>query len=414
MLLLGLLLSGLIHVFISRQAILKWLKDDSLKSVSTSAAIGVPVPLCSCSVVPIVAEMRNKGASRSACMSFLITAPETGADSILVTNAFFGWIVAIVRPVVSFITAVVAGIFCIGLIRDDRDEAEARARGCDHDHDHGLHQPLIEETHDCYISPSRMKRLLFTWVSGFSFVFGKRQRRGFRIKPDAYQDSDFTGNRQSGHMSPVNESELDFRKIVRHIMRYGFVEIADDILFALLVGVALGGLVYLIIPSDLMANEYARWLSYPAMVLVGVPLYICASASTPIAAALVAKGFSPGAAMVFLMTGPATNTGTIAIIISQFGARFASIYVSVVIVVTVILGILIDVLLLATGLSISVNLEASDSTALWLVQWGCAFVLIGLIIWRFRAGAFRSGYEDLLLNLRPLHACLCNKFAGRR
>ena len=132
MLLLGLLLSGLIHVFISRQAILRWLRDDSLKSVTMSSAIGVPVPLCSCSVVPVVAEMRNKGASRSSCMSFLITAPETGADSILVTNAFFGPIVAIVRPVISFITAVVAGIFCIGLIRDDRDEAKAS----DHDHCH--------------------------------------------------------------------------------------------------------------------------------------------------------------------------------------------------------------------------------------------------------------------------------------
>lgn len=102
MLMLGLFLSGLIHVFISREAILRWLREDSLKSVSTSAAVGVPVPLCSCSVVPVVAEMRNKGASRSSCMSFLITAPETGADSILVTNAFFGFIVAIVRPFISW------------------------------------------------------------------------------------------------------------------------------------------------------------------------------------------------------------------------------------------------------------------------------------------------------------------------
>ncbi|MDE0228633.1 MAG: permease, partial [Spirochaetaceae bacterium] len=118
MLLLGLFLAGVIHVMISRQAILRWLRHDSLKSVSTSAAVGVPIPLCSCSVVPVVAEMRRKGASRSSCMSFLITAPETGADSILITNAFFGFLAAVARPVISFITAVVAGIFCIGLIRD--------------------------------------------------------------------------------------------------------------------------------------------------------------------------------------------------------------------------------------------------------------------------------------------------------
>ena len=372
MLLLGLFLSGLIHVFISRQAILRWLRDDNLKSVTMSSAIGVPVPLCSCSVVPVVAEMRNKGASRSSCMSFLITAPETGADSILVTNAFFGFVVAIVRPVISFITAVVAGIFCIGLIRDDRDEAKASNHDHCHDcdHDHGSHQALIADRDDCYVSPTQLKVLLVNWLKG------------------------------SSGDAPPDDQALDFKKLVKHVFSYGFIEIADDILFALLVGVALGGVLFLALPSDLMAHEYARWLAYPVMVLIGIPLYICASASTPIAAALVAKGISPGAALIFLMTGPATNTGTIAIIVSQFGSRFASIYVASVIAVTVVLGIAIDALLLAAGLTISVNLDASHSSAIQLLQWGSAVVLIALIVWRFRAGALRRGYEDMLLNMR--------------
>ncbi|MYB54813.1 MAG: hypothetical protein F4X51_00350 [Gemmatimonadetes bacterium] len=388
MLMLGLFLSGLIHVFISREAILRWLREDSLKSVSTSAAVGVPVPLCSCSVVPVVAEMRNKGASRSSCMSFLITAPETGADSILVTNAFFGFIVAIVRPFISFITAVVAGIFCIGLIRDDRDETErsdrSRDRGqdCDQecDHDHG-HEPLVSGSDDCYVSPSQLKTLFLGWV-----------RKVNHDKRDMVRAND----------KQISEDDLTFKKVVRHIFRYGFVEIADDILFALIVGIALGGVIYLAIPSDLMSNAYARWLSYPVMVLVGVPLYICASTSTPIAAALVAKGFSPGAAMIFLMTGPATNTGTIAIIVSQFGTRFASIYVSSVIAVTVVLGIAVDILLLAIGVTIPVYLGPSESETIQLIQWGSAFAMIALIVWRFRAGAFKSGYEDMLFNIRPL------------
>ena len=372
MLLLGLFLSGLIHVFISRQAILRWLRDDNLKSVTMSSAIGVPVPLCSCSVVPVVAEMRNKGASRSSCMSFLITAPETGADSILVTNAFFGFVVAIVRPVISFITAVVAGVFCIGLIRDDRDEAKASNHDHCHDcdHDHGSHQALIADRDDCYVSPAQLKVLLVNWLKG------------------------------SSGDAPPDDQALNFKKLVKHVFSYGFIEIADDILFALLVGVALGGILFLALPSDLMAHEYARWLAYPVMVLIGIPLYICASASTPIAAALVAKGISPGAALIFLMTGPATNTGTIAIIVSQFGSRFASIYVASVIAVTVVLGIAIDALLLAAGLTISVNLDASHSSAIQLLQWGSAVVLIALIVWRFRAGALRRGYEDMLLNMR--------------
>ena len=380
MLLLGLLLSGLIHVFISRQAILRWLHDDSLKSVTLSSAIGVPVPLCSCSVVPVVAEMRNKGASRSSCMSFLITAPETGADSILVTNAFFGPIVAIVRPVISFITAVVAGIFCIGLIRDDRDEAKASDHPHGHECSHDHHQSLIADRDDCYVSPAQLKVLLVNWLKG---IAGRQS----------------TGDSSAAEV-PTNNQEFDFKKLVKRIFRYGFIEIADDILFALLVGVVLGGVLFLAIPSDLMAHEYARWLSYPVMVLISIPLYICASASTPIAAALVAKGVSPGAALIFLMTGPATNTGTIAIIVSQFGSRFASIYVAAVITVTVVLGIAIDALIFAASLAISVNLDASHAPAVQFLQWGSALLLIALIVWRFRAGALRRGYEDMLLNLR--------------
>lgn len=375
MLLLGLFLSGLIHVFISRDAILRWLRHESLKSVSTSAALGVPVPLCSCSVVPVVAEMRRKGASRSSCMSFLITAPETGADSILVTNAFFGWVAAVVRPVISFVTAVAAGLACIGLIRDEDTAPEKARPGHDHgdcnDHDHGDHRPLLPGSDDCYVSFADLRRMATRAV-----------RRGSRAAGQA--------------------QGLSFRKVSRHILRYGFVEIADDILFALLVGLALGALLFLAIPGDLMTSEFARWLSYPVMVLVGIPIYICASASTPIAAALVAKGFSPGAALIFLMTGPATNTGTIAIIVSQFGARFASVYVSSVVAVTVVLGILVDLLLLATGFGITVNLAPSESATIQLLQWASAFALLALVVWRFRAGALKSGYEDLLMNLRPI------------
>ena len=414
MLLLGLFLSGVIHVFISREAILRWLKDDSLKSVAVSSAVGVPVPLCSCSVVPVVAEMRRKGASRSSCMSFLITAPETGADSILVTNAFFGFVAAVVRPVISFITAVVAGIFCIGLIRNDPEETASdhshdghghdhdhdHGHDHDHDHDHGSHEPLIPETDDCYVSFSRLKGLFVQWLKNVATMAGRWKSLSW-VKPAFYRDAVEASAAEKASPSEDDQA-LDFKKLVKHVFHYGFVEIADDILFALLVGVALGGVLFLVIPGDLMTNEYARWVSYPVMVLVGVPLYICASASTPIAAALVAKGFSPGAALIFLMTGPATNTGTIAIIVSQFGARFATIYVAAVIAVTVALGILIDALLIATGFTIPVYLGPSESPTIQILQWGSGLILIALIVWRFRAGALRSGWEDLLLNIRPL------------
>ena len=397
MLLLGLFLAGLIHVLISRAAILKWLRRDSLQSVATAAAVGVPMPLCSCSVVPVVAEMRRKGASRSSCMSFLITAPETGADSILVTHAFFGFVAAVVRPVISFVTAVVTGICSIAFIRDEEDGKAASGGGagdssevrdstgaCDRDDD-CCHTPLIPGQDDCYVAPAQ---LMASLRRALAKVAG--------LKPVARRT-------EAAAVADTARPTPEFKTIAKHVLRYGFVEVADDILFALLVGVALGGLLYLAIPSDLMAHEYARWLAYPVMVLVSVPLYICASASTPIAAALVAKGFSPGAALIFLMTGPATNTGTIAVVVSQFGVRFASIYVGVVVAVTVIFGIAIDVLLLWGGWSLAVNLDASDSHAIAILQWAGALGLFALMVWRFRAGAFKNGYRELLANLRPRH-----------
>lgn len=410
MLLLGLFLAGLIHVLISRRSILKWLSGDSLKSVSASAAIGVPVPLCSCSVVPVVAEMRKKGASRSSCMSFLITAPETGADSILVTHAFFGFVAAVVRPVVSFLTAVVAGAFCIGMIRDDSDASKAPGprigSHADHEHEHGDHVYLNAGQDDCYVSPAQLKDLVLAWLAQLArrtaaaagrIKRASRTEQNFRREPVAPEpEAAPAGSSGSSADGPT------LREVVRHVFRYGFVEVADEILFALLVGVALGGVLFLAIPDDLMSNAYARWISYPVMVLVGIPLYICASGSTPVAAALVAKGLSPGAALIFLMTGPATNSGTIAITISQFGPRFGTIYVGVVIAVTTVFGILIDMIVIAAGLALPVNLSGSQAPAIQLLQIAGAVALIALTVWRFRAGALRRGWQEFLSNFRPL------------
>lgn len=410
MLLLGLFLAGLIHVLISRRSILRWLSGDSLKSVSASAAIGVPVPLCSCSVVPVVAEMRKKGASRSSCMSFLITAPETGADSILVTHAFFGYVAAVVRPVVSFLTAVVAGAFCIGMIRDDSDASKAHGpqigSHADHDHERGDHVYLNAGRDDCYVSPAQLKDLVLAWLAqaaGRSAAAAGRIQRASRAEQNLRREA--AAPEPGAAPAESSGSRADgptLREVVRHVFRYGFVEVADEILFALLVGVALGGVLFLAIPDDLMSYEYARWISYPVMVLVGIPLYICASASTPVAAALVAKGLSPGAALIFLMTGPATNSGTIAITISQFGPRFGTIYVGVVIAVTTVFGILIDMIVIAAGLTLPVNLSGSQAPAIQLLQWVGALALIALTVWRFRAGALRSGWQEFLSKFRPV------------
>ena len=267
------------------------------------------------------------------------------------------------------------------------------------------HKILVPNRADCYVSPSALKKLMLQWLKGTAAETVKTPESpspSELSRAITTEQEQTTGKKSKGLAGEEDYYGLDFKKVVKHIMHYGFVEIADDILFAMLVGIALGGLLFIVIPSELMSNEYARWLAYPVMILVGVPLYICASASTPIAAALVARGFSPGAALIFLMTGPATNTSTIAIIMSQFGTRFATIYVMSVIVVTAIFGITIDLILLATSLTISVNLLPPESATLQILQWGGAIALLGLFIWRYRAGAMRKGYKELVSNVGPL------------
>ena len=400
MLLLGLFLAGVLHVFIARNLIQRWFKKEGFGAIAASAAVGVPIPLCSCSVVPVVSEMKQKGASKSACMSFLITAPETGADSILVTNAFFGWIPALARPIISYVTAVIAGLSFLGLTRKERSEGDsveaevtpvtikdcASEDNCDDCCDD--HQPLMQGQEDCYVSPSILKRITFDkWLG----------RTSGQTSEEALQDVKVAGSEEDTNQS----SEVKLSDVIKHVFKYGFVEVGDDIFFALCVGIGLGALLFMVLPSDLMANEYARWASYPIMFLISVPIYICASASTPIAAALVAKGFSPGAALIFLMAGPATNMGTVAMIVSQFGSKFASIYVAGVAIVTVVLGIAIDVFLLYAGLGITVNLLPTDSHSIQIIQIVSAVVLIALMGWRFRAGAFRQGYKDFVQHIRP-------------
>lgn len=426
-LLLGLFLSGLFHVFISRQAILKWLRNDNLTAISISAAVGVPIPLCSCSVLPVVAEMRNKGASRSSCMSFLITAPETGADSILITNVFFGWVAAIARPIISFITAVAAGLSCARLAKDEEvtvrpgvvddccELSAAQVDGpcasasdveadscCDDQSSKAKHEYLVPAEEDCYVSLSRLREATAQSYESVLVALGKMQfLQAFRPRLARSKVQSKSIEDERGLVSDSRNTEpLTLQRVARHVFRYGFVNIADEILFALLIGVLLGGVIYLAVPSDWMSHEYARWFSYPVMLLVAMPLYICASASTPIAAALVAKGVSPGAALIFLMTGPATNTATISVILSQFGSRFASIYVIVVMAVTVILGIGIDFLLLATGFELLVNLEQDHSDVVQVIQWVAVLAFTGLVVWRFSNGAFQKGWRDMLGNLR--------------
>lgn len=341
--LIGLLLAGMLHVLIPRNMIQRLMGGKGLLSVITSAAIGIPLPICSCGIVPIAIELRRKGASKPSTMSFLITTPESGTDSILITWGLLGPFMAIARPIASFFSALLAGVFAIGLLRD-RDENDSEKQddtGC-HNHCHG------------------------------------------DLERDSFNNE---------------ESYVGILQIFKRIWNYAFKEMADEIVFSLLVGLLLAGLIIVAFPDNLAMYGLSKGI-IPMLIMlaVSVPLYMCASASTPIAAALIVKGISPGAAMVFLLAGPATNATTIVMLTKQFGGRFVRVYLSCIIAGALISGYVFDYLLILSGIHIVPTMSMDSHSIIGTFQWVSALLLIALMVWRFWNGAARTGLKDLYNN----------------
>jgi uncharacterized membrane protein YraQ (UPF0718 family)/copper chaperone CopZ len=257
-LLLGIIVAGALHVLLPMGFVAKQLGRTGVGSVFKAAAIGVPLPLCSCGVVPVAASLKKSGASPGAVLSFLITTPTSGVDSILATYSLLGGAIAAARVIASFVIGLVAGIATsIGLKGEG-------AEGVDNN----------------------------------------------------------TENEPARKLEPKNNPV--FRGAA-----YAFGELLGGIARPLAVGSVLGGVIAYFLPPGVLEHYMGHgFASYLVMLAVGIPLYVCASGSIPLAAALLAKGISPGAALVFLIAGPATNAATIAVISGMLGKRALAIYLA--------------------------------------------------------------------------------------
>ncbi len=341
--LIGFAIAGLLHVFFDPDRIVRHLGGRTMRSAAVAALFGAPLPLCSCGVLPAAMALRRKGASREATLSFLITAPETGVDSIAVTYAFFGPLLAVVRPVVAIVTGLVAAAFSLrGAAAEPEtppalDSAPGVCDGCDG-------QPPAHE-HD-----------------------GLREAQ----------------------LGPVG---LVAR--LRLAARYAFVDLFDDLGFWLAFAFLLAGLLSAILPGDFFARLLpGTVVPMLAMIAIGVPLYVCASASTPLAALFVAKGASAGAALVFLLVGPATNAATIGVIARRLGRPFLRTYLGAIIGVAVAAGLLLDLALPDLGRQVQLG-TGGEGTALGLVKTSGAFVLLALLTWSLRRTGLRAGLREL-------------------
>ena len=311
-LLLGFLIAGLLNGVFSKAWLQRQLGKPGWKSSIKAALFGVPLPLCSCGVIPTGVSLHKKGASKGATTSFLISTPQTGVDSILVTYALMGWAYAIIRPIIAFLTGIFGGFFV-----DKFDKVEEEIKE-------------TESCSDCAVEPSKQH-----WFD--------------------------------------------------RIFKYAFVDFLQDISRWLIIGLVLASVISMLVPDQFFEQGI---LSEPiiGMLIVlaaSIPLYVCATASVPIAAVLLMKGISPGAAIVFLMAGPATNIATFTVIWNAIGKRMTMIYVASIVGGAMFFGLIIDYVFPTSWQSYFSVTEVVSQHHHLLPYWfsfGSAIILIALIL----------------------------------
>jgi HflK protein len=344
-LLFGFALAGVLAVLVPARTLMRFFGAGKVKSVLWASAIGAPLPLCSCGVLPTALGLRRQGASKGATVSFLISTPETGVDSISLTYALMDPIMTIFRPVAAVTTAITAGLttnFFGGKEPEQTDGAPPRAKVadecCDDGHAH----------HHLHLRPDR---------------------------PEARE-------------GVIENGPARALRTVKDIYGYAFRELLDEIGHWLVLGIALSG----VIAAALPAGIFERYLDDPLlsmllMLVIGVPLYTCASAATPVMATLVLKGLNPGAALVFLLAGPATSLASITVLSKVLGARAMALYLGSIALVSLLAGFTLN----WTYQALAIDPRAAFGTATTFIpaplKVAGALVLLTLLLFSMRRTA---------------------------
>lgn len=309
-LLLGFALAGIIRSFLNPDKVAKWLGRGKTSDILIASAVGVPLPLCSCSVIPTAIAIKQKGASRAATSAFLISTPESGIDSILVTKAMMDWPMTIIRPLAAFCSAFLAG-FLQMLLNPEEKKFIAK------------NQTSAES---CCAKTSSAPHVHHT------------------------------------HTAP----NASFVEKIKNGLAWSINDLVDDLALWMTIGLFVGAILQFAIPAEFFLG-FGLWPSRLLSLLLGIPLYICASATTPIAASLVMKGLSPGAALILLLAGPATNITNLAVLRSHLGNKGIAINVFSIAFVAVLFAIGVDAYYgtQMPAWSINEHLHHHETTAWW-------------------------------------------------
>ena len=322
--LLGLVVAGLLKAFLHPDYVARHLGRGRAAPVFKAALLGLPLPLCSCGVLPAAAGLRRQGASRGAVASFMVSTPETGVDSLAVTYALMDPIMTIARPLTALVTAVATGLGMNLLPREK-----------------GVSLPMAPDL-TCPV--------------------------------DGCCDGVGCPPQEHAHHHTVLQK-------ARAGLAYALGELWHDLAGWFLLGVLLAAAISALVPAEVMTHYLGGGVGSMLIMLgVGIPLYICASASTPIAAALILKGVSPGAALVFLLAGPATNITSLTVLVGVLGKRGTALYLAGIALGAVLCGLALDQVYAALGISASAVVGAAGEWAPEWLRWAGALLLLAMSI----------------------------------
>jgi len=310
-LLFGLVAAGLIRAWLPMELVGRSLGGSGLVPVAKAALIGAPLPLCSCGTLPAAMSLHRSGASRASTTSFLISTPETGIDSVALSWVLLGPFMAILRPVSAVISAISAGLL-VGRTETSVSRESAPGESVQH--------AAAEScgSGSCCVRPTPPKTDTTT------------PRPGLWIRT------------------------LDG-------LKYAFTDLLDDLALWLAVGIAAAGLVVTLVPPDMLSGWGSGLGAMLLVMVISVPMYVCATASTPLAHAMLFAGVSPGTVLVFLLAGPASNLASLALVRRELGGRALAAYLVGVGGVSVLLGLGLDALIGATGLDLLSGIADADT-----------------------------------------------------
>ncbi len=280
-LLLGIALAGILRIGLPKNLLYQHLSKPNLWSVIKASMFGVPLPLCSCGIIPVAAHLSKERASKPAVMSFLTSTPTTGVDSILATYALMGPVFAIARPLIAFVSGLFNGIM---LLLFDKDEKEPET---------------TKNSYNCTICDLEVP-----------------------------------------HTHSIREK---LKHAVDYSFRELITDISKWLVIGIILGGLISAIIPTdsVFAQKYLTNP---WLSYIFMLAIGVPLYICSTGSIPVATSFLIVGVNPGAVFAFLIVGPATNTATLTFVGGKFGRKTLFIYLFSILAVALTSGLLIDML----------------------------------------------------------------------